>query len=246
MLFGSACASLTDRASGMPRAEGTAEPTAAPQGGSSLSVATPTIPGTTTESPATATASPAIVTPEPTDPAPPTETAPPATPTRTPTLAPTPQPTATPLAPTIAPPTSTPAPDPLLITAFCNYGPTTEAACSSQGAAGLYASEGWDMWATVLDWDEVLFQLGPVAYFQEEFGEAFAALSPGTYSLRLHEIRDEVVTVSEPLWFTVLAPANPYREECASYMEALREARAAGAAAHYIAFVESQVARYCN
>jgi|GEM_PF-6084591 len=182
------------------------------------------------------------------------------TPTATSTAPPTPiatlipQPTATPPPALPAPThTSTPAPDPLWISAFCNYGPTSEEGCAANGSAGVYADLGWDLWANVVEWEHLLLELDGVPYSGEEFGIAFASLAPGSYRLRLHERRNGVTVISEPTWFTilmraapVLPPPNPFAAECATYMAALSEARATGAAAPYIAWVQSQVAFYCN
>lgn len=154
--------------------------------------------------------------------------------------------------------TTTPTPAPTLdatlaVRAFRNAGFDSSESCLASAATGLLASAGWSVWATVLDYGNVLYHLdGGPGLNATGFSSSFAGLAPGNHSLTLAETVSGR-TVSSQLWsFAIVAPPaptatlDPFAAECAQAQSAHLEATAIGAAQIYVEFLRGRINFYCR
>lgn len=169
--------------------------------------------------------------------------------------------TAVPLAtPAPSAPTTTAAPTPvptvevvLAVTAFCNAGFDTSVSCRASAENGLLASGRWAVWATVRDYDNVLYHLdGGPGLNKTGLSSAFASLSPGNHLLTLVETVSGLAVTSQPWSFAIVAPPapaappNPFAAECAQYQKAYAESLASGAAGIFLNFLRERIDFYCR
>ncbi|MEI6136633.1 MAG: hypothetical protein WCQ48_04360 [Chloroflexota bacterium] len=131
------------------------------------------------------------------------------------------------------------------IVAICNPGPSTASAFAGAGAAGIQATSGASLFATVLDWNATLLSLDFGAFLtKSQFDAAFVRLPGGLHSVTIREARVSGTVTSAPLGFSVVVP-NPFAAQCAEY-QSQYAALPANTAATFKKFVEDQIVKYCR